>query len=553
MINNNKMLYILSFVVLFAISCEEDAGVDCEAAKTTFTNAVNAAGEDGPSDEAECQVVVDAADEFLATGCDTSGTDVGMISAMDCGCVPLTNAFNEAADVFNAGFVSGTGTIEDCQAYVDAMVDLVDAGCITIDQLGLDQESYDEYSSGNFCEEYYGVTTITTPEDYTFDSRFNDGESSVSYSGQVVRNLLINDIKALIADNVGGGNTATITSMMANDDPTLTISTSTDIGNLQTFYHDISTSQLNDRLGAVTSYTDPGYEANAQDMIAGWVAESEYYSVRPGGIDLGQMAQKVMWGAIAYWQGTSKYMSKIPNDDNTVSDDGDPYTAMEHHWDESFGYFGAARDYNTGYTDDSDRKSDPYFDSNGDGSIDFKSEYNMGWSVTAAKRDVVDASTDYDFTGTIMNAYLEGRTLIYNQAPLDEILVQRDIILNNWEKVVAAVSIHYINDTMSDLAALIAAADTSLAWDNLPSEGDGYKYNIHWAEMRAYAHGLIYNDFKLISDADIATALGYMGNAPAYNDGADFSAMQTLFDNLAMAKDVLQAAYDFDADHMNNW
>ena len=170
----------------------------------------------------------------------------------------------------------------------------------------------------------------------------------------------------------------------------------------------------------------------------------------------------------------------------------------------------------------------------------------MGWSVTAAKRDVVDASTDYDFTGTIMNAYLEGRTLITNQAPLSDILVQRDIILNTWEKVVAAVSIHYINDTMNDLAALITAADTSLAWNNLPSEGDGYKYNIHWAEMRAYCHGLIYNDFKVISDADIASVLDHMGTAPAYNDGADFSPMQTLHDNLAVAKNILKSAYSFD-------
>ena len=405
----------------------------------------------------------------------------------------------------------------------------------------------------NEATEDDAAVLIETPTAYTFDSRFVEGESSVSYSGQVVRNLLVNDIKSLIADNVGGGNTATINSMMANDDPNLAIFAAEGMNTVQTKYHDISTSHLNDRLGAVTGYTDPGYEANAQDMIAGWVAESAMYSVRPGGLDLGQMAQKVMWGAIAYWQGTSKYMSKIPDDDNTVSDDGDPYTAMEHHWDESFGYFGAARDYNTGYTDDSDRKSDPYYDSNGDGSIDFKSEYNMGWSVTAAKRDVVTASTDYDFTGTIMNAYLEGRTLITNQAPLADILVQRDIILNTWEKVVAAVSIHYINDTMSDLAALIAAADTSLAWNNLPSEGDGYKYNIHWAEMRAYAHGLIYNDFKLISDPEIATVFGYMGTAPAYNDGADFSAMQTLHDNLALAKDVLKDVYGFDDEHMNNW
>ena len=403
------------------------------------------------------------------------------------------------------------------------------------------------------AEDDNAAVLIETPTAYTFDSRFNDGESSVSYSGQVVRNLLMNDIKGLIADNVGGGNTATINSMMANDDADLGIIAAEGMNTVQTKYHDISTSQLNDRLAAVTSYTDPGYGANAQDMIAGWVAESEFYSVRPSGVDLGQMAQKVMWGAIAYWQGTSKYMSKIPDDDNSMSDDGDPYTAMEHHWDESFGYFGAARDYNTGYSDDSDRKSDPYYDSNGDGSIDFKSEYNMGWSVTAAKRDVVTASTDYDFTGTIMNAYLEGRTLITNQAPMEDILVQRDIILNTWEKVVAAVSIHYINDTMSDLAALITAADSTLSPYNLPAEGDGYKYNVHWAEMRAYAHGLIYNDFKVISDADIATVFGYMGTAPAYNDGADFSAMQTMHDNLAMAKDVLKAAYSFDDDHMDNW
>ena len=403
-------------------------------------------------------------------------------------------------------------------------------------------------------EEVVDDTTIETPTEYVFESRFDEGVSSVSYSGQVVRNLLVNDIKGLIADNIGGGNTAIINSMMANDDPNLAIYSASGLNTVQTNYQDISTSQLNDRLAAVTSYIDPGYNANAQDMIAGWVAESEIYSVAPGGLDLGQMAQKVMWGAIAYWQGTSKYMSKIPDDDNSVSDEGDPYTAMEHHWDESFGYFGAARDFNTGYSDDTDRKTDPYNDSNGDGLIDFKSEYNAGWAITAAKRDLIDGvSVDYDFTKTIFDAYLEGRTLIYNQAPLADILTQRDIILNNWEKVVAAVSIHYINDTMSDLAGLIAAADTSLAWDNLPAEGDGYKYNIHWAEMRAYAHGLIYNDFKLISDADIATVLGYMGTSPAYNDGSDFSAMQTLHDNLALAKPILQAAYGFSDAHMANW
>ena len=42
------------------------------------------------------------------------------------------------------------------------------------------------------------VTKITEPATYTFNSRFSEGVSSVSYTGQVVRNLLINDIKTHI-------------------------------------------------------------------------------------------------------------------------------------------------------------------------------------------------------------------------------------------------------------------------------------------------------------------------------------------------------------------
>ena len=46
--------------------------------------------------------------------------------------------------------------------------------------------------------------TMETPTEFVFESRFEEhaGESSVSYSG-LVRNLLINDIKSLIASNVG--------------------------------------------------------------------------------------------------------------------------------------------------------------------------------------------------------------------------------------------------------------------------------------------------------------------------------------------------------------
>ena len=47
-----------------------------------------------------------------------------------------------------------------------------------------------------------GNATIDIPTAYVFDSRFNDGESSVAYSGQTVRNLLLQDLKIAI-DNLG--------------------------------------------------------------------------------------------------------------------------------------------------------------------------------------------------------------------------------------------------------------------------------------------------------------------------------------------------------------
>ena len=395
-------------------------------------------------------------------------------------------------------------------------------------------------------------TALQTPTEYVFDSRFTEGESSISYSGQVVRQLLVNDIKTQCGTDAGSGNPATLLSMMANDNADQAILAADGLTTVQTKYHDISTSHLNDRLEAVSDYILPGYDANAGTLVNGWLNElAANGKTRANGLRLDQMIQKTLWGAVAYWQGTTKYMDKIPTDDNTMSDDGDPYTAMEHHWDESFGYFGAARDYNTGYTDDDDRKTEPYHDSNGDGSIDFKSEFNSGWAVTAAKRDLCSGcDVNHDFTKTIFDSYLEGRTLIYNQAPLEEILVQRDIILNEWEKVVAAVSIHYVNDVAEDIAAIISAGDTTA----VPMSDATADYENHWGEMRGYTHGLMYNDFKVIPDDNLNRILGVMGTAPVYPENGDFSAMQAYHDALVgEVRAIFKASYGFSDANVANW
>ena len=393
------------------------------------------------------------------------------------------------------------------------------------------------------------VTEIEVPVTFTFQSRFDD-LSSVSYSGQVVRNLLINDIKTQMGTDAGSKNPATLLSMMANDDASRAILSASGKSTVQTKYHDISTSHLNDRLDAVSNIPIPGYDTDAKTLVVGMLNEAAASGkTRATGIRLDQMVQKTMWGAISYWQATSKYMTKIPNDDNSVAVSGKNYTEMEHHWDESFGYFGAALDYNTAY-DDGTRKSGPSVDSNSDGKLDFKKEVNMGWAVTAAKRDLCSSCGNYDYTKTIFDAYLKGRTLIVNQAPLAEIIVQRDIIMETWEKVVAAVTQHYINDVAADIAAIIAAGDATVT----PVSDATADYENHWGEMRGYAHGLLYNSLSKVPSANVTRALALMGTAPVYPSNGNFDDMQAYHDVLkgAEMKAIFKQSFGFsDADIAN--
>lgn len=405
------------------------------------------------------------------------------------------------------------------------------------------------YTGCEDSDDNNAVTEIEVPATFTFKSRFDD-LSSVSYSGQVVRNLLINDIKTQMGTDAGSKSPATLFSMMANDDANRVILSASGKSTVQAKYHDISTSHLNDRLDAVADITIPGYNTDAKTLVVGMLNEAAAAGKTRGtGIRLDQMVQKTLWGAISYWQATSKYMVKLPDEDNTVAVEGKNYTKMEHYWDESFGYFGAALDYNTAYTDDS-RKNGPNVDSNADGLIDFKKEFNAGWAVTAAKRDLCSSCGDYDYTKTIFDAYLKGRTLITNQAPLAEVLVQRDIIMETWEKVVAAVTQHYINDVAADIAAIIVAGDATVT----PASDATADYENHWGEMRGYAHGLLYNTLSKVPSTSVSRILTLMGTAPVYPANGSFDDMQAYHDLLkgTEMKAIFKQSFGFtDADIAN--
>ena len=401
-----------------------------------------------------------------------------------------------------------------------------------------------------------GGQTIETPTAYVFDSRFTDGESSVAYSGQVVRNLLLQDLKIFI-DNLGkdGAAPASVQDMLnlyAYDDgyDLESLTTAGSMPVVENRYSSISTGKnLN---GKISDEVVIGYGITADELVRGWfevIAGNSQDGDKLGtpavytdenGVDLTQMINKVLIGAVPYYQATGVYLAGLLDRDNgEPHSEGKAYSSMEHAWDEAFGYFGAARDY-ARYTDEQLAGSvgDYTFDSNGDGSIDFNSEYNFGLSRNAGKRDKGGAGVD--LTGDIFAAFLAGRTLIVNQGSAAEISARREAAANGMEKVIAATAVHYINDTLADMADL-GTGDENLV--NL---------NKHWAEMKGFTVALQYNPFALIGRGQLEELHGIMGQAPSY-DAPGSDAYDETVRNYGRAKEIFQGVYGFSDGNMANW
>ena len=392
--------------------------------------------------------------------------------------------------------------------------------------------------------------STTAPTTYEFYDA--DENSTVVYSGQVVRNLLITDIKSLVSEDP-----SLLVGMYQNSEANQarSIASASGLSTVQTTYGDVSSSNLSGKIAStgdgygIDDCVVAGYGMEPDVLVNAWFDAAASGSYSSDGLDIGQMTQKGLMGLVSYYQGTSKYLGLVLDKDNTTPGEGNFYTDMEHYWDESFGYFGASKDYLN--RTDAEIKSSASNDSNGDGSIDFLSEFCTGISINAAKRD--DGSSNfYDFTGTIMGAYLEGRHLISTAGTDEEISAQRTIIVNNWEKLLAANTIHYINDTTGDIGDGSAWAGTETATCTSDTELC-QDYSKHYSEMRGFAMGLQYNRYKLISDSDLESVYNHMGTAPVWIGTAGAEATLQFKADLLAARDILQAAYGFDADIVAGW
>ena len=215
------------------------------------------------------------------------------------------------------------------------------------------------------------------------------------------------------------------------------------------------------------------------------------------GFDYTQLISKFAMGAVFYNQAVNSYLgSKMeigqkPN--NAPYKEGAYYTGKEHSWDEAFGYWGSAAHALTLSAEENynvaKKKDLASADFNGDGVVDLYSEMTFAHAYYASSYDK-GGKTDY--LATINQAFIDGRKVIrdadgrnLNFSERTDMLAARDVIRDNWQKVIAESVFKYAGSTYKDIVALETIMDA-----NGDTEEAFRKYAKHWGELKGFALAL---------------------------------------------------------------
>lgn len=414
-------------------------------------------------------------------------------------------------------------------------------------------------------------TGTTESDSYTFTNA--DGESSVSYSGQVFRHLLIADVKSYVSGLQDKVENSVVAPGDVESDLLFYMDTIKDIDvaavphnfatgeALQVNYGDVSSGKnLFGKIAGNDSATDhvdwsTAFAGWTQDgvtspesLVRVWIAEldaraagfdplsGETVSVSTDGKDYGQLLQKFLWGAIAFSQGADDYLDDDVDGKGLLAShipaEGKTYSGVEHAWDEGFGYFGGAQDYGT--WSDEEIADNAYLDRNGDGSIDLKTEVNWAHSRNAGKRDK-GSNVRIDLTGDAWTAFWEGRNLLANtvgtelsDTDLETLRGYRDQALGAWEMAIVGTVIHYINDTLQDIRG----------------EADLNDLAKHWSEAKGFALSMQFNPHSALTDDDFGRLHELLGQNPERTE--DYVAA------LIEARTLLGQVYSVDAANLGD-
>jgi len=342
-------------------------------------------------------------------------------------------------------------------------------------------------------------------------------KDSVSYKGQIARQVLHDSLKKLAGSGNGSPDPALKAQMLAYFDgkaPGRAILAPVTNGSFviqQTMVDDISKDRdlaSKTYKGAIAGWPNG---MTGPEVVRFWIDKA---SAADKGFDLAngysyaQLISKFIMGATFYNQVVDGYLDeglaadKKPNDQ--PYSDGAAYTGKEHSWDEAFGYFGApAHALLLSATDIVDinklGNKNPEAvlakaDYDRDGKIDLYREMAFGPAYYAAGFDASVAGKDNstDYLRAIARAFLDGRKLLVaakgeklTEAQRGALRGYAAAIESNWEKVLAEATFKYAGETYKDLEKLQIIIEAN---------GDTGKvlkdYVNHWGELKGFSLGL---------------------------------------------------------------
>lgn len=459
---------------------------------------------------------------------------------------------------------------------------------------------------------------VKDEDTYAFESKFEAGESAVSHTGQAARQILILELNNYIGNGLQAdvdadkfADAAAVKAKLMSFYAKSAEDWQSDIDNgtelvisavsieapltaKQVKITDVSSSHKNLQ-GKIAGNDKTGQHKDWETDLVGW---NDKGSVSPNGVvealfdqlaanvqksiddevrkdiagnnitklyvnedgtDIKQLVQKFLLGAVNFSQGTDDYLDNDVDGKGLKSsheqDGTKTYTKVEHQFDEGFGYFGAAHNYNE-YTDleiraksGRDGWSKGYNDINADGKIDLAREINFSNSVNAAKRDVgSDGNTNAtNLTKEAFDAFVKGRKILNVAAgreltadEMSTLLEQRDTAVLAWEKAISATVIHYINDTKGDLDKIGTDGYSADDFANLAK---------HWSELKGFSLNLQFNPFSPVTDEQFAMMQEKIGMKPVVA-ADEIAAYKTKLDEV---RTMLQNAYHFDAENVEKW
>lgn len=339
------------------------------------------------------------------------------------------------------------------------------------------------------CKKDPSLKDADIPSTYNFDN--------VSFSGQTTRLAMLGEMTNLMKTANSSGVSVSaedLKNMFANENnPFSSADLNSDSKNIEskTFAADIEMfKSYMDELAALSGSSTVASAGTAGIAKSG----AKAYLVNANGVEYTQLIEKGLMGALSYYQIAEVYTSdsKIGDAvDNETVEEGKG-TAMEHHWDEAFGYIGA----NTALDESTYKYHAKYSGKGQDAGLDTRTN--------------------------LMKAFITGRAAI-SAKDMERKNIEAANVRKYMEEVTVTTAINYLNGGKANIT------DYAIACHEL-------------SEAYAFIFTLKYNGQKKISNADWTTVLSYLQNAAGEPDFANITVAK-----INMAIDKLSSIYGLDA------